>query len=481
MCAQKQIIMQSLSEGEKHALIASHQSVAVCVTDFNLNLEWASEAFYTLVGCDNSLAKGQVLSKLLFKEDKLPQNFLALINRVGLENQAEAEFTCQDINGSTRCIDLNIAIATTTNQRPVGYIVYLNDNTQQRKQQEEIERSRSEIAEMFENTVVPMCYNEPSGKFFKVNKAFCELFECTSTDLIGKDYIDLHFHHFSKEEKRKLRLEANEFLQSNRVYRKEIKSMSLGGHLRVVEAVMKNVLVGEKQLVSVYLIDKTEKRDFESRILEQNKRLKEFAFLTSHKLRQPLANILGLIELVKSESQSQQDVTITFETLRMLTGQLDDVVHQMSDALTELDMEAEKSLFFNEPEETGINEIWIVDDDQVITYITERLLHNADPSLKVSGYLSAKMALEKLRLDNDCPDVLLLDINMPGISGWEFLDELNKLGRFVNVYMYSSSIDPEDVKRARAYPMVREFLSKPLDMKTINHLLDMPVLHRKVS
>jgi CheY-like chemotaxis protein len=194
-----------------------------------------------------------------------------------------------------------------------------------------------------------------------------------------------------------------------------------------------------------------------------------------------LANILGLIELVKSESQSQQDVTITFETLKMLTGQLDDVVHQMSDALTELDMEAEKSLFFNELEETGINEIWIVDDDQVITYITERLLHNADPSLKVSGYLSAKMALEKLRLDSDSPDILLLDINMPGISGWEFLDELNKLGRFVNVYMYSSSIDPEDVKRARAYPMVREFLSKPLDLKTINHLLDMPVLHRKVS
>ena len=184
---------------------------------------------------------------------------------------------------------------------------------------------------------------------------------------------------------------------------------------------------------------------------------------------------------MKSESQSQHDVTITFDTLRMLTGQLDDVVHQMNDALTELDMEAEKSLFFSETEEAGINEIWIVDDDQVITYITQRLLHNADPSLKVSGYLSAKMALEKLRIDGDCPDILLLDINMPGISGWEFLDELKKLGRFVNVYMYSSSIDPEDVKRARAYPMVREFLSKPLDMKTIHQLLDMPELRKKVS
>lgn len=473
--------MQSLSEGEKYSLIASHPNVAVCVTDFNLKLEWASEAFYTLTGCEKDSANGQVLSNLIFEGAKLPQNFIALINRVGLENQATAEINCQSPNGASLTIDFNIVIATATNERPVGYIIYLTDNSKQHKQQEEIERSRNEIAEMFENTVVPMCYNEPSGKFFKVNKAFCELFECSPADLIGKDYMELHFRHFNEEEKRNLRKEANEFLQSNRVYRKEIKSMSLRGHLRVVEVVMKNVLVGERQLVSVYLIDKTEKRDFETRILEQNKRLKEFAFLTSHKLRQPLANILGLIELVKSESQSQQDVTITFETLRMLTGQLDDVVHQMSDALTELDMEAEKSLFFNELEEKGINEIWIVDDDQVITYITQRLLHNADPSLKVSGYLSAKMALEKLRLDNDCPDILLLDINMPGISGWEFLDELNKLGRFVNVYMYSSSIDPEDVKRARAYPMVREFLSKPLDMKTINHLLDMPVLHRKVS
>lgn len=473
--------MQSLSEEEKHALIATHSKVPVCITDLNLKLEWASEAFYTLLGCETAASKGVVLSKLLFNTDQLPQPFIALISKVGIETHAAAELVCQPAEQQELMLDLNISIATAKEHRPVGYVIYITDNSQHRKQQREIERSRNEIAEMFENTVVPMCYNEPSGKFFKVNKAFCELFECAPKDIIGKDYMDLHFRHFNDEEKLRLRREANEFLHTNRVYRKEIKSMTLRGHIRIIEVVMKNVIVADKQLVSVYVIDKTEKRDFESRILEQNKRLKDFAFLTSHKLRQPLANILGLIELVKSESQSQHDVTITFETLRMLTGQLDDVVHQMNDALTELDMEAEKSLFYNEPEEVGINEIWIVDDDQVITYITQRLLHNADPSLKVSGYLSAKMALEKLRIDGDCPDILLLDINMPGITGWEFLDELKKLGRFVNVYMYSSSIDPEDVKRARAYPMVREFLSKPLDMKTIHHLLDMPELRKKVS
>jgi PAS domain-containing protein len=89
--AQKRIIMQSLSEGEKYSLVANHPNVAVCVTDFNLKLEWASEAFYNLLGCDKESATGQVLSNLIFEEAKLPQNFIALINRVGLENQASAE------------------------------------------------------------------------------------------------------------------------------------------------------------------------------------------------------------------------------------------------------------------------------------------------------------------------------------------------------------------------------------------------------
>jgi CheY-like chemotaxis protein len=144
-------------------------------------------------------------------------------------------------------------------------------------------------------------------------------------------------------------------------------------------------------------------------------------------------------------------------------------------------VEVEKSLFLNEQEDQRIHDVWIVDDDQVITYITQRLMKNADPTVKVTEFLSAKMALEKLRIDQAQPDILLLDINMPGISGWEFLDELRSMHRFVNVYMYSSSIDPEDVKKARSYPMVRDFLSKPIDMETVRNLLSIPIIRSQVS
>jgi hypothetical protein len=47
--------------------------------------------------------------------------------------------------------------------------------------------------------------------------------------------------------------------------------------------------------------------------------------------------------------------------------------------------------------------------------------------------------------------------------------------------MYSSSIDPEDIKKARSYPMVKDFLSKPLDEAVVRRILEIPVLKNRVS
>jgi CheY-like chemotaxis protein len=163
----------------------------------------------------------------------------------------------------------------------------------------------------------------------------------------------------------------------------------------------------------------------------------------------------------------------------MLTSQLDGVVHEMNNAITKLDVEVEKNLFLDNEVDSRIQDVWIVDDDQVIGYITRKMLINADPNLKITEFLSAKMALEKLKLDHKAPDILLLDINMPGIDGFEFLEALNEINCFVNVYMYSSSIDPDDVKRSRSYPMVRDFLSKPVDGETVKKLLDIQTFQRR--
>jgi CheY-like chemotaxis protein len=234
-------------------------------------------------------------------------------------------------------------------------------------------------------------------------------------------------------------------------------------------------------LVAASLLDVTAKKDILKQFTEQNIRLRELAFISSNKMRQPLTNIIGLIEIVKGEAENARNVTISGDTLKLLTSQLDYLAGEMGQVIAEIDGEVEKNLFLIDQPSKSVSNVWLVDDDQVIAYITQRLINNADPSIHVTSFLSAKMALEKLKFNSEGPDILLLDINMPGINGWQFLDELRAMHRFVNVYMYSSSIDPEDIKKARSYPMVRDFLAKPIEASVIRNLLDIPVIRTKVS
>ncbi len=473
--------MHLLSDLEKLSLVASRTENSVIITDRDRRIDWVNESFCRKTGYSLEEVKGRKPSEFLFGPDTNMQKASEISAKLDRGESLREEQVNYTKHGQRFWVNMDISPVVDEAGEITGFIAIQSDITLRKEQEQKLRRSWKEYDEIYEQAVMPMCFTTSEGIFVRVNRAYCELFECSREELLGKDFMEVHFGQLSSAAKEELRKETQLVTLQHDTSKKEQRFCSFRGKPLVVEVIRKMVEVNGLPVVSIYMVDSTEKRDFQLRILEQNKRLKEFAFLTSHKLRQPLANILGLIELVKSESHALQDVTITLETLRMLTGQLDGVVHEMGQALAELDVEVEKSLFLNEHADQRIHNVWIVDDDQVITYITQRLMKNADPTVKVTEFLSAKMALEKLRLDPSQPDILLLDINMPGITGWEFLEELRAMHRFVNVYMYSSSIDPEDVKKARSYPMVRDFLSKPVDMETVRNLLSIPIIRSQVS
>jgi CheY-like chemotaxis protein len=95
--------------------------------------------------------------------------------------------------------------------------------------------------------------------------------------------------------------------------------------------------------------------------------------------------------------------------------------------------------------------------------------------------LNGKYAIEQLsdiqRKDpNKLPDYILLDINMPIMNGWEFLDEykrlnLDPLGKS-KIYIISSSVFSNDINKARSYPLVKDFISKPLNVEKIKELFE---------
>lgn len=113
--------------------------------------------------------------------------------------------------------------------------------------------------------------------------------------------------------------------------------------------------------------------------------------------------------------------------------------------------------------------IMIVDDDRVQHMINRKILLRCDPTLKLYFFDNPLEALEWL--NKNSADLLLLDINMPEMKGWEFLEIMTERGIDMEVKMLSSSIDPRDIDKSKKFDLVSGFLVKPLNNTVIDELL----------
>ena len=125
--------------------------------------------------------------------------------------------------------------------------------------------------------------------------------------------------------------------------------------------------------------------------------------------------------------------------------------------------------------------VLLVDDDEINNFISIKLIKKALLNTEIMACLNGKFAIEQLsdiqRKDPEkLPDFILLDINMPIMNGWEFLDEymrlnLDPLGKS-KIYIISSSVFSNDINKARSYPLVKVFISKPLNVEKIKELFE---------
>lgn len=122
-----------------------------------------------------------------------------------------------------------------------------------------------------------------------------------------------------------------------------------------------------------------------------------------------------------------------------------------------------------------IKSVLLVDDDPASNFLAQLLLRKLDKVLHVSVTANGKEALDYLREQHgksSFPDLILLDINMPIMDGFEFMDHFQQLplNQLPRVVILSSSVSPKDAQRAMDY-RVNGFINKPLTKERLAQIL----------
>ncbi|SKB51042.1 response regulator [Daejeonella lutea] len=117
-----------------------------------------------------------------------------------------------------------------------------------------------------------------------------------------------------------------------------------------------------------------------------------------------------------------------------------------------------------------------IDDDPVSQFIARKIIMSCEPDCDPRSFVDPKQGLEYFiqHQNNEelLPDILLLDLSMPDLDGFQVLDGLTQINlqKKVHIFMLTSSISAEDMQRAKGYDIVDGFQLKPLSRDTFNKI-----------
>ncbi len=122
----------------------------------------------------------------------------------------------------------------------------------------------------------------------------------------------------------------------------------------------------------------------------------------------------------------------------------------------------------------------IIDDDPIFIYGTKRVMKEVGFCNKIMVFNNGQDAIEALTemvgQNKELPEIIFVDLNMPIMNGWEFLEDFakipNKNREAVTVYIISSSVDPRDLERVKNYEVVNNYILKPISSKDLEDILN---------
>lgn len=422
--------------------------------DFNEDIISANKVFYTITGLKQYQVIGKKVSEV-FKdgyERFYPSYYKTALT--GKESVVFEEYYPQ----------VNMWFRATLYPATQGVFVFFSDITEKKKAEEQLNKVQKEFETVFNGT---------SDTLFLIEVNDNNKFTYLRNNLAHQQLTGIHVDKFRNHTPQEVVGEKlGNILSSN--YQRCVdakepvvyeETLDLPAGRKTWYTMLSPIMDGNRV---AYIVgsstDITNYKNQEQVIRDYLGKFQQLSFLTSHELRHEYAKIQGIINTLDEgiDPAVVKEIKHSIEKINAIIYKLND---NLSFSQTKIATKSNTQSY---------GHVLLVDDDEVFNYLSARTLKKAKPGIDINAVGGVDEALQFLKENDKLGNyIIFLDLNMPGKTGWDFLDAYQKFEIKSNVVILTSSIDNEDRAKAHTYQTVVDFITKPLLLETAQAILSL--------